>query len=165
VIFFLIARRSLVLVPPRVGFVSSACRCCPIRSSPVSSACRCCPIRSSSVLLGLVDRVHLSGLLRSRACQPVNNPTIFHHTNSKVPTLSIHHDNNKPSALSVKHPSLHIQPPKSTSVTSVYSLATIPPSKFTTATTQSQPPTTTNSVTTPIQPTSATQSPAVSTCT
>jgi hypothetical protein len=48
------------------------------------------------------------------------------------------------------HPSTFIQsPPKSTSTTSVYSLAPILTNKSTTTTTKSQPPTTTNSDTTP----------------
>lgn len=42
---------------------------------------------------------------------PVNNPTISHRANHKVPTALLHQGNNKPSALSFGQPSLRIHPP------------------------------------------------------
>ena len=51
VIFSRVARRSFILVPPRVGFVSSVCRRCPIRSSSVLAWVResCSSVRLPSV--------------------------------------------------------------------------------------------------------------------
>jgi hypothetical protein len=56
------------------------------------------------------SRLRTSATSTNTHTLPVNNPTISHRANHKVPTAPLHHGNNRLSALSFGQPSLHIHP-------------------------------------------------------
>jgi hypothetical protein len=67
----------------------------------------------SSTLTNLVvslSHVRTSATTTNMQTLPVNNPTVSHRANHKVPTAPLHHGNNKISALSFGQPSLRIHP-------------------------------------------------------